>query len=60
MLCEQRGVVRLATIRDHIVPLAEGGLDHEDNVQAICQFCSDEKTHAEAARGQRRNRMTGI
>ena len=43
-----------ATIRDHIVPLAEGGTDTEDNVQAICVDCSDTKTQQEARRGQRR------
>jgi 5-methylcytosine-specific restriction endonuclease McrA len=46
--------VRLATIRDHIVPLAEGGQDIESNVQPLCQTCSDIKTQAEAARGRHR------
>jgi len=46
--------VRVAAIRDHIIPLAEGGADTEDNVQPLCQQCSDQKTQQEAARGQRR------
>ena len=51
-----RGRYRPATIRDHIVPLAEGGLDHDQNVQALCVACHDAKTQAESQRGQKRNR----
>lgn len=56
ILCRAQGRTRLATIRDHIVPLGEGGQDIEANTQGLCQWCSDEKTHAEATRGIRRNR----
>lgn len=42
-----------ATIRDHVIPLAEGGTDTEDNVQPLCQDCSDIKTQAESMRGAR-------
>jgi len=45
--------VSLATIRDHIVPLAEGGQEAEHNVQPLCQVCSDRKTHRESERGKR-------
>jgi 5-methylcytosine-specific restriction protein A len=45
----------LATIRDHIVPLAEGGTDTPTNSQALCQMCSDAKTAQEAKRGGGRN-----
>jgi 5-methylcytosine-specific restriction protein A len=48
--------VQVATIRDHIVPLAEGGLDAESNIQALCQACSDAKTETEARRGMSRSR----
>ncbi len=41
-------------MRDHIVPLEEGGTDTEDNVQNICADCHDEKSKAERARGVRR------
>ena len=44
----------VATIRDHVVPLAEGGEDDEENVQPLCQDCSDAKTREESKRGQRR------
>jgi 5-methylcytosine-specific restriction protein A len=52
--CEKQGRVRLATQRDHIVPLAEGGLDDDSNVQGLCIECHDEKSLAERLRGQRR------
>ena len=56
VLCEQQGRVTLATIRDHIIPLAEGGADNYVNSQALCQGCSDAKTRQEAQRGRVRAR----
>ena len=53
-ICRAAGVVTPATVRDHVVPLFEGGRDDESNVQALCQSCSDAKTQAESKRGQRR------
>ena len=52
--CRELGRVTVATIRDHVVPLAEGGRDDETNVQALCQECSDSKTREESKRGQQR------
>ena len=49
--CERNGRVSVATIRDHIVPLAEGGTDDPENIQGLCQACSDAKTEREIARG---------
>ena len=59
--CLARGAYILATIRDHVVPLAEGGREDETNVQALCQICSDAKTATEAQRGSQRStiRETG-
>lgn len=57
--CARSGRVSVATIRDHIVPLAEGGGDGDDNVQPLCGECSDVKTAAEAQRGRRRDRWAG-
>jgi 5-methylcytosine-specific restriction enzyme A len=54
VLCPKRGTQNLATIRDHIIPLAEGGRDVETNTQGLCQTCSDLKTREESARGVRR------
>jgi len=50
--CQAAGRVVPATIRDHVVPLAEGGADLETNVQGLCAACHDAKTQLEARRGQ--------
>ena len=52
--CERHERVALATQRDHIKPLAEGGLDDDSNVQGLCEPCHDAKSKAEAKRGQSR------
>ena len=52
--CQQAGRVTLATQRDHIIPLSEGGADDDSNVQALCEACHEVKSKAEAARGSRR------
>lgn len=54
--CERQGRVTLATQRDHIKPLAEGGLDDDSNVQPLCEPCHDAKSKAESKRGQSRRR----
>ena len=56
VLCRQMGRRTFAVIRDHVVPLAEGGIDYSSNTQALCQDCSDAKTQAEALRGRQRSR----
>jgi 5-methylcytosine-specific restriction enzyme A len=50
--CAAEGRIILATIRDHIVPLFEGGKDVDENIQPLCRTCSDAKTHAESMRGR--------
>lgn len=50
--CTGLGLTTLATQRDHIVPLAEGGTDDDSNVQPLCDGCHREKTLAEALRGR--------
>ena len=43
-----------ATIElDHIVPLIDGGLDVDTNLQALCKPCHRNKTQAEAAHRRR-------
>lgn len=54
-MCEAQGRVTIATQRDHIVPLAEGGADDASNTQGLCKACHDVKSKAEAARGTRRH-----
>jgi 5-methylcytosine-specific restriction protein A len=41
-------------VRDHIVPLAEGGPDTGANTQVLCEACHQRKTEAEAKRGMAR------
>lgn len=52
--CQRHDRVTLATQRDHIIPLAEGGRDDDANVQGLCHACHEEKSLAEAQRGRRR------
>lgn len=52
--CERIGLVVLATQRDHIVPLAEGGQDDDDNTQGLCDEHHEAKSLAERLRARRR------
>lgn len=53
-LCMAENRVSIATQRDHVKPLAEGGLDDETNEQALCEPCHDTKSAGESKRGRRR------
>ena len=50
--CDRLGVVRLATERDHIIPLTKGGTDDPSNIQALCHDCHESKSLGEALRGR--------
>ena len=54
--CQQKSPpqVRLATERDHIVPLEEGGQDVPENTQGLCAECHAVKSLAERQRGLKR------
>lgn len=52
--CQRHGRVTLASERDHIVSLEEGGDDADGNVQGLCAECHDAKSKVERARGIRR------
>jgi 5-methylcytosine-specific restriction endonuclease McrA len=56
--CAQCGRVvplkRDTFIRDHTIPLGEGGLDIKANTKGLCKICSDVKTQQEAKRGMHR------
>jgi 5-methylcytosine-specific restriction protein A len=54
--CLADGRQTRATIRDHVINLAEGGLDDETNEQAICDACHLKKTEKESQRGVKRSR----
>jgi 5-methylcytosine-specific restriction enzyme A len=48
-------VLELATfIRDHKIPLAEGGTEDPSNIQGLCPPCNVKKTAAESLRGRQR------
>ena len=36
--CEREGIVKATEEIDHIVPLSQGGLDSEDNIQGLCIY----------------------
>lgn len=42
--CLEQGLIRVATIADHVVALINGGPDSEDNLQPLCKPCHDRKT----------------
>lgn len=52
--CLAAGLAIPATQRDHVIPLAEGGVDDDTNVQGLCDECHEVKSQAEAKRGKRR------
>lgn len=47
--CRERGRLTPATVPDHIIPLAFGGTDDDDNIQCLCDPCHLIKTAAEGA-----------
>lgn len=50
-MCAVEGRRRAATVRDHIVALADGGEESEANTQGLCRWC-----HARKSMGERRAR----
>ena len=48
--CLTKGRPTNATQVDHIIPKSQDGEDDSDNLQAICDQCHKEKTHAERTR----------
>lgn len=51
VMCMGAGLTVVATIVDHIIPLAVGGADDATNYQSLCHTCHNRKTAAERARG---------
>jgi len=57
VVCLKEGKQGRATIRDHVIPLAEGGRDDESNEQGLCLTHSNAKTQQESQRGLHRGWM---
>lgn len=52
--CERNGIDKLATQRDHIISLEDGGPDDETNEQGLCDSCHEAKSKQERIAGRRR------
>ncbi|WP_158501133.1 HNH endonuclease [Sphingopyxis sp. 113P3] len=44
--CAGRGIVREATVPDHIVPLTKGGSDDDSNIRCLCADCHRSRRRA--------------
>ena len=44
LFCESTGRVVIATVVDHIKPLAEGGGNERENLRPLCKPCHDRHT----------------
>jgi 5-methylcytosine-specific restriction protein A len=42
--CKAKGHIRAADVIDHIVPLAKGGPDTDENCQSLCDYHHQQKT----------------
>ena len=52
-MCNAKGLVTVATQRDHIVALEEGGADDSSNEQGLCDSCHEAKSLAEALKARK-------
>lgn len=55
--CAAKGIVRAATVPDHIVPLIKGGSDDDTNIRCLCADCHLARTAEQF--GHRRTVGTG-
>lgn len=50
--CQAKGMVVAAAEVDHIVPLADGGTNDDENLQSLCKSCHSRKTARESGFGK--------
>ena len=55
--CAANGIVRAASVPDHIVPLTKGGSDDDSNIRCLCTDCHGTRTAEQF--GHRRTIATG-
>ena len=58
-ICEREGCENEAREIDHIVPVASGGTNDEDNLQNICRICHVEKTGTDIKGIRKADRLAG-
>lgn len=47
-LCMAKGRITVATIADHVTPIAKGGAVHDiNNLQPVCALCHQDKSNAD-------------
>jgi 5-methylcytosine-specific restriction enzyme A len=56
--CKSAGLIRAATVPDHIVPLSQGGLDIDENIRCLCEPCHRLRTAEQF--GRKIKRPTGV
>ena len=58
-MCKAKGRITVATIADHIIPIAKGGAVHSiENLQAVCVSCHTDKSNAD--KGHRVKRRISV
>lgn len=52
-ICLAEGRITASAVPDHIIPLAKGGEDVDENIRCLCAACHDRVTRQEFGHRQR-------